>query len=525
MRWRDRKPTGWRFLGAAACAAAAIGAVLVLTASSPSARADEPEQVSDYFGMNAQYVFKLPQADWQRQLQAIAALGIGVVRDDALWSWVERRPPVRGIHSYDWRIPDAMIAALAQNGLRWYPILDYSTPWDGSLGGPEGWKSAPIHPTYFAEYAGAFARRYGSGGEFWLAHPWLPYLPVQTYEVWNEPNLPDFWPDVRGAAARYGELLADAVPAIRAGDPAGHVTLGGLSPTGLPEFLEELEARQPGLIGGVDAVAFHPYGGNFAGTGARVRMLREWLDQRGYAAMPIEITETGWASPPLEEEQRASRMSAMVEGLAASSCGITRIIPYTWLTFESSSDPEEWFGIANSDASLKPTGSALASAIGAVMGGRESAAAAGDPCSGLAAPTAPASYVPSARPVVAPGPEAPLPEVAASTTLAAAESTAAAPPAAAAEATAAAPAAALQLEVHVRRRADSVRVGVICEPGCRSTLRLAVHGGARRSTATTKLGGNRSVGLPLPRRAGATTLTVTARSPGLRPRTVKRRLR
>lgn len=379
------------------CVRIALGALICLAAladSSPS-RADTSAQNKNFFGMNAEYVFKLPQDQWDPHLAAIAALGVGEVRTDAFWSEVEQQAPVDGQHRYDWAVPDTIMAALARHGLRWQPILDYSTPWDGTLAGPDRWKSAPADPSDFAAFAAAFAQRYGTGGSFWSTNPSLPTLPVQTYEVWNEPNLPDFWPDVLGAADRYGELLALTAPAIRTVDPTGQVVVGGLSPTGLVEFLDEIEARHPGLIAQMNAVAFHPYGTTFDNTGARIRVLREWLDQHGSGTMPIEITETGWATPPLSESERAARMSTLVQGLARSSCGISRIIPYTWLTFESDpSNPEEWFGIANANATLKPTGVALAAAIDAVTNGTETTTS--DPCAGLSE-ASPQREVPSQR--------------------------------------------------------------------------------------------------------------------------------
>ncbi len=214
MRW----PTRYS-LPACLALALAAAAVAVGLSTGSSVHAAPPPRPSDYFGMNAQYVFKLPPDQWDRQLAAIASLGVGVVREDAFWSRVEKSAPGNGTHRYSWDVPDAIAAALARNGLRWYPILDYSTPWAGTLSGAKGWKSAPADPADFAAYAAAFADRYGSNGSFWAANPALPALPVQSYEIWNEPNLADFWPDTRGAALRYGELLAAAAPAIRAADP------------------------------------------------------------------------------------------------------------------------------------------------------------------------------------------------------------------------------------------------------------------------------------------------------------------
>jgi hypothetical protein len=516
-------------------------------------RAAPPLLRSDYFGMNAQYVFKLPPEQWNRQLAAIASTGVGVVREDAFWSWAERRVPLRGAHSYDWSSADAIAAALARNGLRWYPILDYSTLWAGTLGGPKGWKSAPADSNDFAAYAAAFANRYGSGGSFWTANPALPALPVQTYEIWNEPNLADFWPDTSGAAARYGDLLATTAPAIRAADPSGSVVVGGLSPTRLIEFLNGIEARDPGLIAEMDAVAFHPYGTTFANTGARVRVLREWLDQHGAAALPIEVTETGWATPPLPEADRATRMANLVRGLSQSSCGISRIIPYTWMTFESDSNPEEWFGIANWDGSMKPTGIALTAAMGSVLAGARTPAS--DPCAGLegggfrgprlpetglgGAPEPESGSQPEPAPELQPQPEPepgptatepqttpaeagpdPLPELLPMT----ASPGAATPPSVE---TSAVTLPEGHAAIEVRKRRHAVAVQVTCPRACTTIVRLRRAGGkAIAESASPRLSRRYRALLNLPASAhGTVTVRATVETPGTEPQLLVRKLR
>jgi hypothetical protein len=511
--------------------------------------------------MNAQYVFKLPEDRWAAQLAAIARMGVGVVREDAFWSEVEHQPPVDGRHDYDWSRPDAIITALARQGLRWYPILDYATPWDGTLAGVSGWKSAPKDPADFAAYTAAFARRYGVGGSFWATNPSLPALPVQTYEIWNEPNRSDFWPTVTGAADRYGELLALATPAIRAADPAGHVVVGGLSPSGLVEFLNVIEARYPKLIAQMDGVAFHPYGTTFANTGARIRILREWLDQHGAGSLPIEITETGWATPPLSESERAMRMNKLVQGLPLSSCGISRIIPYTWMTFEAEpANPEEWFGIANLNATLKPTGVALEEAIKAVRAG--TAMATSDPCAGLggsssgglgasqpgsgsgvleqgsgATEQGPGAIEQgpdpleqgsaSAAPETSPGSSALSPDYA--PVQAAGTPTTGAQPTSGGAATrsglaAARPTAPAHIAVHARERGRAITVQVVCSVGCRPTVSLEQSGSRPMgSSAGHRFVRRYRVTLHAPRR-GKVRVRVVVRFSGAPPRTLTYKL-
>jgi polysaccharide biosynthesis protein PslG len=523
---------------------AAISSVaFVAIGGSSLSQADASTRTSQFFGMNAQYVFKLPEAQWDSQLASIAGMGIGMVREDASWSGVERTPPVGGQHRYNWSKPDAEISALARHGLRWYPILDYSTTWDATLSGPLGWKSAPIDPAYFAAYAAAFAQRYGPGGSFWVAHPSLQQLPVQTFEIWNEPNLDQFWPTVSGAADRYGDLLAATMPAIRAVDPTAEVVVGGLSPTGLVEFLNEIEAGHPGLIAQMDAVAFHPYGTTFTNTGARVRVLREWLDAHGAGALPIEITETGWATPPLSEGERAVRMSTLVQGLSLSSCDITRIIPYTWLTFEGeASNPEEWFGIANANATLKPTGAALGEAIQAVRNG--TATATSDPCAGLNVPPrksqSPAESGSGLGPV-APGSGSESGAVASGRSSATTTSPASSPPsvplavspvAVGDSPSVAKPVSTLRrktasgIVVDVRRHGQAIVVQVKCSRACRSIVRLTRSGHPRvRASASPVLQHRYRTTIRLSGSSHAVLVVrVTVQIPGFLPQTLVRRL-
>lgn len=84
------------------------------------------------------------------------------------------RPGQRGA-PFVWAPFDAIVATLADHGLRWFPILDYSPAWASTDGTPFG---APSDPAAFAAYAAAFAARYGVGGSFWASNPQLPELPV-----------------------------------------------------------------------------------------------------------------------------------------------------------------------------------------------------------------------------------------------------------------------------------------------------------------------------------------------------------
>ena len=137
-------------MGALLCVAAGLGAG---TANA---------SLDGFYGVNVQQVFNGSSASWTPQLAAISNGGLQLARIDARWADVEPGPPSGGNHSYNWSQYDAMVQAMAQQGLRWYPIVDYSAPWAGVQ--PGNFKSAPAANDDFAQFAKALAARYGTNG-------------------------------------------------------------------------------------------------------------------------------------------------------------------------------------------------------------------------------------------------------------------------------------------------------------------------------------------------------------------------
>ncbi|MEA2423501.1 MAG: polysaccharide biosynthesis protein PslG, partial [Thermoleophilaceae bacterium] len=337
-------------------------AVLALAlAPVPQARAEAPAG-RDLFAINVNRVIDddFTPAHWQAPLAAVRASGIRQARTDAFWMWGEPNPPDHGVHTYDWSMLDAVALALAQHGLRWLPVIDYSALWASS--DPSDYHAPPTSNDDYAAYAGAFAARYGRGGSFWFAHPELDPLPVTAYEIWNEPNGAWFWkpaPD----AANYADMYIRARERIKAADPEATVVVGGL--VAHASFVEAMYAARPELKGNVDAVGWHPYAPTVGGVIGNVRALRQALERLGDPGVPISLTEIGWptsgdGSPiVLPEAARAAALEGTTDALARSDCGIASIVPYTWTTPEQhANDVEDWYGIRH------PGGGASASADG-----------------------------------------------------------------------------------------------------------------------------------------------------------------
>jgi hypothetical protein len=266
----------------------------------------------------------------------MASGGVRAVRSDATWAAVEPNPPINGIHIYNWSSTDAVIGALAQHGLRWQPVLDYSAKWASQIPGDE--HAPPKSVDDYAAYARAFAARYGDGGLFWTLHPELKALPVRSYEIWNEENLQYFWHtgvDPNG----YADLYAAARQAIHAQMSSAQVMVGGLSPGGTdaPKYIEAMENHRPDLRGNLDAVAIHPYA----------------------SSEPAAIG----GSAATTDAARAQQLAQLTSDLARSDCGVTGIAPYTWLGNQAAGGAEAGFGLVDASGTQSQAAQAYLATI------------------------------------------------------------------------------------------------------------------------------------------------------------------
>jgi hypothetical protein len=228
--------------------------------------------------------------------------------------------------------------------------------------------------------------RYGPGGEFWAEHPELERLPARAWQIWNEPNNPDFWLP-RPAASQYVGLLAAAERAIHRADPAAEVIGGELFPApyiegGVPmaPYLADLYA-----LGGsayLDGVGVHPYAGRPERAFEIVAEARAIMDRNGDAEKPIWITELGWATGgdpstvTVSEPVQADYLRRSL-ALATARRGSLRLAAMTWFSLEDQAGASwpERTGLWREDGSAKPSWQALVEATGGGWDSRLQAAA------------------------------------------------------------------------------------------------------------------------------------------------------
>jgi hypothetical protein len=286
-------------------------------------------------------------------LDLARAAGFALVRMDLLWANAERGGRYR-FFAYD-----ALLRALEARGMGVLWILDYGHPDHGG--------STPRTPQDVA----AFGRFAEAAAVHFKGHN-------VRYEVWNEPDTPQFWKPSPNAS-EYATLLREAVAAIRRADPTAKISSGGLSRFD-GAFLSQ--ALNPSLAGSLSAIGIHPYPKSAPETIApELGMLREWV-ARAFGNQ-IEIWDTEWgyssANAPKEapsnghtEEGRKRQAGLAVrELLTVWAVGLPLAVWYDLR--DDGTDPanqEHNYGLLDSSGNEKAAMKAIRTLTGAA-GGRK----------------------------------------------------------------------------------------------------------------------------------------------------------
>ncbi len=259
--------------------------------------------------------------------------GYRMIRTDLEWGRVERE---RG--HYDFAAYDRLVGHLKQAGVRPMFILDYGNRLYDHGQSPRSDEARGA----FARFAAAAARHFRGQGVIW--------------EIWNEPNIEQFWKPEPDAQA-YARLAIETARAVRAADPEAVILAPGSSE--LPwAFLESIFAA--GLLEHLDAVSVHPYRDRppetaFADYG-RLRVLIARYASPARRMLPIVSSEWGYstAEGAVSESIQADYLSR--QWLANLVAGVNTSIFYDWRDDGNNpKDREHRFGTVRRNLDPKPS--------------------------------------------------------------------------------------------------------------------------------------------------------------------------
>lgn len=283
-----------------------------------------------------------PAPSWTRdfELEKLAAAGMKRIRRDFFWGEIE---PAND----DWHFEntDTFVDQAASQGFEIDALLVYGVDWANPSG-----RTSEIPPAAYADFAGHVAAHYCDR--------------IKTYEVWNEENLPSFWRPTPDPAA-YAAMLAATYPAIKTACPDAAVLFGAIN--SLPYvadrlygFLDTATQAMPAVRESFDALAIHPYtvlqhappewsatlgGAPVPDLTGQIAIARDRLSAMQRESAPILLTEMGWPSWILSEEQQAAWTARGI--LLSAAAGADAYYTYTF--WDGSGDAplptEDHFGL------------------------------------------------------------------------------------------------------------------------------------------------------------------------------------
>jgi polysaccharide biosynthesis protein PslG len=245
-----------------------------------------------------------------RDLRLAKDGGFTWVKQQYEWRNIEREAKGR----FEWNEPDRITKAIKDHGLKVIARVD----------GYPGWSRAeqvypddgpPDRMSDWTDFLTALATRYKGR--------------VDSYEIWNEPNITREWGGKAPDAREYTEMLRASYAAIKRADPQAIVISGAMSPTtentdrAKPDTIFLRDMYSFGAKGTFDVLGVHAAGFKSAPetdpavvandpvlnngdpsapdlrrayTFRRVEDLRQIMVENGDADKKVAILEMGWTS-------------------------------------------------------------------------------------------------------------------------------------------------------------------------------------------------------------------------------------
>jgi hypothetical protein len=271
-----------------------------------------------------------------REVDLMAGAGVESMR--VAFYWAHAQPSSTASPSFT--VTDRVVASAARRRIEILPVVVLAPAW-ARLRPRETWSPpAPAAYARYAAYVAALVARYRPGGTFWAERPWLPPVPIRSWQVWNEPNGPRFW-SLQPGLPEYAELLRVTRIAIKQADPRARVVLAGLTDR---SWTALAQLYRLGIKANTDVIALNPFTALPRNLVKIVKRARAVMARYGDAKKALLITETSWPSaqghvtnPFGYEETEAGQARRLTEVLGAlarhrRALRIRQVFWYTWMS-------------------------------------------------------------------------------------------------------------------------------------------------------------------------------------------------
>ena len=276
----------------------------------------------------------------QLAADAWPSVSVGTFRiwnPDSTWGALEPSPG-----EWDFARLDTRVEQARARGASVLLVLSHPPAWASSRPDLQGYNGSPAPPRDIAQwrtYVATVAARYAGR--------------IEAYEIWNEPNLAQFFV---GSPQQLGELTRVAADAINSVDSQALVVSAGFSARtgGAESYFRAYVAS--GIASAIDVVGIHiyPYPGNgpesMVGLAQRFRSI---ANGAGLSGKPMWNTEIGYGrSPDYVVSEFAAASLVLRTYLVLPAAGLVRNYWYMW-------DDREFVGLYMVGADRRsPTGAA-----------------------------------------------------------------------------------------------------------------------------------------------------------------------
>jgi polysaccharide biosynthesis protein PslG len=297
------------------------------------------------------------------QFSAMKSIGIASVRVDANWRIVQPTGP----SVFYWAALDQEVKSITAAGMSVDLIIDGCPSWAAIPSAVNDMFAQPKSSAEYATWAAEVVDRYDKMG-------------VRYFEVWNEPNINEFWRPQPDPAAYTADLIA-AYTSIKKVDPAAIVISGGLAPAsdnGIDynpvTFLADMYAD--GAKGSFDYVGDHPYsypvlpdtynaGSAWSEMYETNPSIRSIMIENGDFSKKVWITEFGAPTTGRARVGFTAQSDTLTQALAYAdkTDWIAALYIFTWRDTSTARKIGTSFGLENFNGDPKPAFYAVSAAL------------------------------------------------------------------------------------------------------------------------------------------------------------------
>jgi polysaccharide biosynthesis protein PslG len=266
-----------------------LAVAIVLALALPAAASAAPPP--GFVGMTADDLYGKPGAYRDKALAQQQAAGVQTLRVTFNWSFIEFAPNGFDLSWYDTYVLDA-----AKHNITFLPVLVKAPEFYSKKPGTR-FAFQPRDNANMATFAVRLVDRYGPNGTIWQQNPGVTPRPITAWQIWNEPNLKQYWYP-KPNAGQYQSMLRTVGDAIKGRDPNAEIVTAGMPDSRLSGAIR-LQPYLKGLYKGgggsaFDTVAINSYAVSPKYLGKLMTTTRKYLNRIGGGSDKLWISEVGW---------------------------------------------------------------------------------------------------------------------------------------------------------------------------------------------------------------------------------------